>query len=346
VGTIKAPEWYEWNLQVQRELSNNLLLTVNYVGNSGKRLIYSNAWPNAYDEYGIYPGVPGIPANVPVANYGIVTTYQNGAVSNYEGMSTTVTKRFSNSMAFHFNYTWSHNIDECSNGCLFTDGSGDFTGGQINPLSLRANNYGNADYDIRSNFSGDFLVNPTIHGGNQVLKAVVNGWNLSGKIYWRTGMPFSVTDGNSALGNGGGSIYATPFGKGWGGSSCGSANAFTGGSFTPCINANVYLNSANIDVFNEWSPQTRNQLRGPHFFDTDISLYRNFKIAEKATFGVGAQAFNVFNHPNFANPDAGLGDSTFGAITGMVNSPTSPYGTFLGFDSSVRVVQLTGKIVF
>jgi len=71
------------------------------------------------------------------------------------------------------------------NGCLFTDGSGDFTETD-QPLSLRANNYGNADYDIRSNFSGDFLVNPTIHGGNQVLKAVVNGWNLSGKIYWRT----------------------------------------------------------------------------------------------------------------------------------------------------------------
>ncbi len=62
--------------------------------------------------------------------------------------------------------------------------------------------------------------------------------------------------------------------------------------------------------------------------------------------GVGVQAFNVFNHPNFANPDSGLGDATFGQVTAMQNAPTSPYGTFLGFDSSVRVVQLSGKLTF
>jgi len=347
IGTIKAPMWREWNLQVQRQLQNNLLLTLNYVGNSGTRLLYSNAWPNAYDQYGLYPGVSGIPASVPVANYGVVTTYQNGAVSNYQGLSVTLTKRFSNSVAFHLNYTWSHNLDECSNGCLFTDGNAVTVGGQINPLSLRADNYGNADYDIRHNISGDFLVNPTIHSGSRVLKAIANGWQLSGKLYWRTGMPFSVTDtNNSALGNGGGAILATPLGTGWGGSSCGSANAYTGGAVVPCINSAAYLDSSTINNFTAWSPQTRNQLRGPHYFDLDLNLFRNFKIAERVNFGVGVQAFNAFNHPNFATPDANIGDSTFGTISGMVNSPTSPYGTFLGFDSSVRVVQLSGKIVF
>src|ERR1035438_10158209 len=146
--------WLEWNLQVQRQLNSSMLLTVNYVGNHGTRLLYSNAWPNAYDAYGLYPSVKGIPASVPVANYGIVTQVQNGAISNYDGLNVTVTKRFSDSVAFHFNYTWSHNIDECSNGCIFTDGNG--TAGQINPLSLKADNYGNSDYDIQDNFTGDF----------------------------------------------------------------------------------------------------------------------------------------------------------------------------------------------
>ena len=346
VGTIHAPMWREWNLQVQRQLSNSLVLTANYVGNSGTRLLYSNAWPNAFDQFGLYPGVPGIPANVPVANYGTVTTVQNGAISNYNGLSVTLTKRFSNSVSFHFNYTWAHNLDECSNGCLFSDGNAVTVGGQINPLSLRANNYGNADYDIRHNFSGDFLVNPTFKGGNRVLRAIGNNWQLSGKVFWRTGMPFTVSDGNSALGNGGGAILATPLGTGFGGSSCGSANAFTGGAVVPCVNSAAYLDSSVINNFTAWSPQTRNQLRGPHYFDMDMNLFRNFRIAEKASFGVGLQAFNVFNHPNFANPDATIGDSTFGTISSMVNSPTSPYGSFLGFDSSVRVVQISGKIVF
>jgi Carboxypeptidase regulatory-like domain len=348
VGTIHAPEWLEWNFQVQRQLTNSLLLAVNYVGNSGKRLFYSNEWPNTYDEYGIYPGVKGVPQSLPNNNYGIVTTYQNGAVSNYEGMNVILTQRLSHSLAFHFSYTWSHNLDECSNGCLFGDGSGVTTGSQINPLSLRTNNYGNSDYDIRHNFSGDFVYNPTTKMGGKVMQSIVNGWQLSGKVYWRDGLPYSVTDNNdSVLGNSNVSILATPLGQGWGQmGTCGSANAFTGGAVNPCINQNVYFNSATAPYFTEWSPQTRNQLRGPRYFNMDLNLYRNFKIAERVTFGVGAQAFNVFNHPNFANPDANYGDSTFGTIGGMVNSPTSPYGTFLGFDSSVRVVQLSGKIVF
>jgi hypothetical protein len=78
----------------------------------------------------------------------------------------------------------------------------------------------------------------------------------------------------------------------------------------------------------------------------DMALYKNFRFKERMNFAIGMNAFNVFNHPNLANPDNFLGDSTFGQSTAMLNSPTSPYGNFLGFDSSVRVVQLTAKITF
>jgi hypothetical protein len=61
---------------------------------------------------------------------------------------------------------------------------------------------------------------------------------------------------------------------------------------------------------------------------------------------LGAQAFNVFNHPNFDPPDTLLGSPQFGQILGMQGVPTSPYGNFLGFDSSVRVVQLSLKLTF
>ncbi len=78
----------------------------------------------------------------------------------------------------------------------------------------------------------------------------------------------------------------------------------------------------------------------------DMALFKTFKIGERVQFGIGAQAYNVFNHPNFSNPDNYLGDSTFGQINTMQNMPTSPYGAFLGFDSSPRVVQISGKITF
>ena len=346
IGTIHAPMVREWNLQIQRQIANDLAFSVNYAGNSTTRLPYSNAWPNAYDQYGLYPGVAGIPSSVPVPNYGTVTQIQSGAISNYNGVSFIVTKRFSHSVAAHFSYTWSHGLDECSNGCLFADGGGDVQG-QINPLGLAVNNYGNADYDIKQNFAGDFVVNPTFHVQSRAVRDIVNGWEFSGKIFWRTGIPYTVGDGyESALGNGGGAIFATPLGKGWGGMSCGSAAAGTPGVAVPCIDSSVYLDSSVIPNFTAWSPATRNQLFGPHYFDLDLNLYRSFTIKEKYSMKFGIQAFNALNHPNFALPDGTLNDGSTGVISGMAATTTSPYGSFLGFDSSVRVVQLTGKINF
>ena len=80
----------------------------------------------------------------------------------------------------------------------------------------------------------------------------------------------------------------------------------------------------------------------------DMNLFKNFKIAERFNLAIGAQAFNVFNHPNFDLPNDTFftGDPTFGTISSMQGVPTSPYGNFLGFDSSPRVMQLTAKIVF
>jgi len=347
IGTIHAPMWREWNLQIQRQISRDMLISVNYAGNSGTRLPYSNAWPNAYDAYGLYSGVKGISSTTPDSNYGIVTQFQSGAVSNYNGLSFILTKRFSQSVSAHFSYTWSHNLDECSNGCLFSDGNGGQ--GQVNPLNLRANNYGNADYDIKHNFSGDFVINPNFHVTNAIAKQLVNGWEFSGKLFWRTGLPFTVGDGyNSALGNTGGAIFGSPLGHGWGGLSCGRGAAGDPGVAVPCIDSSKYLDAgaATFNGFTQWSPATRNQLFGPHYFDLDLNLYRTFKIKERANFKVGIQAFNALNHPNFGQPDATLGDGSTGTISGMASTTTSPYGSFLGFDSSVRVVQLSGKITF
>jgi hypothetical protein len=340
-GTIHNPEIQEWNFQIQQELTRSLALVANYSGNHGVKELYSNAWHNAYDQYGLYPGVPGISASVPVANYGTVTTIQNGALSNYNGLSVSVRKHMSHGFVANFNYTWSHTIDETSNGGLFT--YGDSVLGQINPLSLRANNYGNADYDIRNNFNGDFVYQPSVHTGHKYMDSLLGGWQIAGKIFWRSGLPFSVSDGNSAFGNGGGAIFGTPLTSKGLQTSCGEA-----ATTTPCLNAAGFVDAsaASFNNFTAWSPQNRNTFRGPHLFNMDANLFRTFTIAERLKFAVGLQAFNVLNHPNFGQPDATLGDSTFGQITGMAGVPTSPYGSGLGYDASPRTVQLTGKITF
>jgi len=348
-GTIHAPQWQEWNLQFQQQLTSSTALVVNYVGNHGLRIPYTNAWYNASNP-GFYPE-GALPDVTPVPNYGTVSQVLSGALSNYNGVTISIRRNFSKWVSAHANYTWAHNLDEVSNGGLFTYGDSTLT--QICPASLRQCNYGNSDYDIRNGFNGDFVVHPAYHFGNNFLNYALGGWEWSGKIFWRGGLPFSIVDGNTN-----GSIpgattsttlgYPIAPGNAPGQMSCGKGAASAIGVATPCLNAAVFINSAdpNFVEYPGFSPQRRNQYVGPHFFDMDMALFKTFKIAERYQIGVGAQAYNVFNHPNFSNPDNFLGDSTFGMINTMQNMPTSPYGAFLNFDSSVRVVQIAAKFIF
>lgn len=389
VGTIKSPEWAEYNVQVQQELNRSTVFILNYTGNHGSRISYSNAWPNAYDGYaGTYQGSSGIPVTAgvygggvplgpPAYNYSTVTEYKQGAVSNYQGVTFSLRKQFTKWVSAHVNYTWSHNLDETSNGGLFQYGfeQNNTILGQISPVSLRTSNYGNTDYDIRHLVNGDFVFNPEFHQTG-ALKWLVNGWQFSGKGFWRTGLPYTISDGNLAgsVTQGGDTIPATVIGNAQT-SGCSGANAsFDLQGVSGCLNpAGLADTSANVNSFNcyynvlpnangvyvdpacptvnplaGYPHQARNQYRGPHYFDMDLNLFKNFKVGERFNFAIGAQAFNAFNHPNFGLPNANFltGDNTFGVINQMQPTPTSPYGNFLGFDSSPRVLQLSAKIVF
>jgi len=340
VGTVHSPRVEQWNFQIQRQLSNSTALIVNYVGNHSGNIPYTNSWLNAFDEYGLYPGVKGIPSSAPVPNYATATQVQSGAIANYAGLQVTFRKQFSRGLAAHFNYTWSHALDDVSNGGVFT--YGDSLLGQLNPAALATANYGSADYDVRHLISADFVYSPSYHFGNKFVGELVNGWQVGTKIIWHTGIPFSIVDNNTALGNYSGALLATQIGPNPE-SSCGAAAAIT-----PCLNANAFLNGADpsFNGYTALSPQTRNQFRAPGYADVDMNLLRTFTLREQMKLAVGIAAYNLFNHPNFAAPDNGVGDSTFGNILGMVGVPTSPYGNFLGFDSSPRVIQMTGKLTF
>jgi len=345
---MHAPMAQEWNLMVQQQFGKSMVFGVNYVGNSVIRLPYSNAWSNAYDTAGTANGYfPGIPVSAAVPNYGNVIQTQSGGISNYNGVSFTFRAQLTSTFLMHFSYTYAHNLDEASNGGIFT--YGDSILGQINPTSLRASNYGNSDYDIRHNLTADYVYSPSVKFENKYAKALLGGWQWSGKLYWRTGLPFSVVDGNysGTLGNG---TYITDLAQPIAGapkqSTCGGSSNYTGSG--TCLFASSFVNSGSSTFagYTQFPQQNRNQYWGPKYFNMDMALYKTFRIKERLNLGIGMNAFNVFNHPNFANPDSNLGDSTFGQSTAMLNSPTSPYGNFLGFDSSVRVVQLTAKVTF
>jgi len=78
----------------------------------------------------------------------------------------------------------------------------------------------------------------------------------------------------------------------------------------------------------------------------DFLLSKDFHIKEQMAFTLGATAYNVLNHPNFANPLNNAATASFGNIVGTITQPNSPYGNFQGANASARILQLMVKFKF
>jgi hypothetical protein len=361
---VKVPTYYKWSLEVQQAVGWHTTFDLMYVGNHGSHEEISNGALNAYcctssqsAALGGITSFANLPTSVPDSRLAQVTSVQNIANSNYNGLTATLNHNFSGGLTFQANYTWSHALDEISNNSLSPFGL-NVTGLYADvifpedPYNIKRFNYGNADYDIRHNFTmnyvwSDALRHLTSRGPNTVMK----GWALSGTIFAHTGLPFTVFSSNytsqlQSTNFGGGSQYIFADVTGPSTISCGASAATVnpdGTAAAPCLTASQFA-----DPSGTYGNQRRNQFRGPHYFDTDFAIEKGFGMPkwESAQFTVGARFFNIFNHPNFNFPVMNVDSSQFGQILSTVSTPTSIYGSGLGADASPRVIQLEGKFVF
>jgi hypothetical protein len=367
VGAIKAPMYQEWNFEVQQALGNNTSVTLNYVGNHGihEAGFFNNV--NAYCPTSTCPsGFIGLPSTQPDSRFGTVAQIETAAISNYNGLSFTALHRFSRGLQIQANYTWSHALDEISNGgfnpFITSNGVIGRVGSLLNPINdnnIRQYNYGNADYDARQYLSLNYVYEVP-KGPTPLLK----GWQLSGTLFARTGLPYTVVDsgasgllaglgyGSAAYANYSGLASTPP---------CNSPSSTTSG---PCLSSSFFPDIAAGQVINPSTGvpigtgqaqlnsgtenQRRNQFSGPHYFDTDMTIIKYTQVPhwETAKVGIGAQFFNLFNHPDFEGPVNDINSGNFGHILDTVNTPTSILGSFLGGDASPRLIQLTVKINF
>jgi len=362
---VKAPRYYEWNLEVQQDLGWNSALSVKYVGNHGSHEEISNSALNAFNA-SLYPNqfgdLPFLPQDT---RFAVVSQQENVANSNYDGLVVDARHDFNGGFHFEAGYIWSHALDEISNNSLSPFGQNtigvyaDVIYPQ-DPYNIRKYNYGNADYDIQHSFTMNYVWSDGFrHLSSRGPNALVKGWSFSGTILWHSGLPFTVTSENatSALeatvnpqtGQPTAAYYGLPgFGAqyvfadiaGPTGHSCGAAAA---NPSTPCLSLSNFA-----DPTTNWGQQRRNQFRGPGYFDTDFAVEKAFGLfkREGKQISVGARFFNLFNHPDFYYPVMNIDNPLFGSIIQTVSSPTSIYGTGLGANASPRLIQLQAKIVF
>jgi hypothetical protein len=293
-----------------------------------------------------------------------VTQLSTGANSHYNGLQLTAEKRLGHGLLARANYTWSHCLDTVSNGGFLPFSAG----GIISPLpGMLGRQYGNCDYDIRSNFTASYVYELPVHVRSGVLGKMVNGWQVSGTAFYHSGVPFTVQSAPySANGNGiiqGGGPQFASVRPGVPLYSHDPIPGITQAGTMQWLNPDAFVSTVDPSTgacSGGDSQQTcqigdlgRNTLRGPEFFWTDLYLTKRFAVTERLSLRLDGQFFNVLNHPNFAlptmiagipgKPDTQVG---FGALTNTTSPPTGLLGVGLGGDNAPRMIAMQMRFEF
>ena len=258
-----------------------------------------------------------LPTNAGLASqFARNTFYTNKGFSNYHGLLVTLSKNLSFGAKFDVNYTWSHSIDNVS---VIANTSANGTGFICDVTRPRACR-GNSDFDVAHVVTGDFVTQLPFGRGrtfaNKVpwyLNELIGGWDVSGIPTWQSGTVYT-TSTNAFL--------------------AGFANnvpAIYDGSRSDDVSLHKHKNTSNqLVAYNDVSKAlahfrgpigieygSRNNLRGPSYFNLDAGLSKVFDIVPEhgVRLKFRADAFNVLNHPNFAAPAANITTSTFGVIS-------------------------------
>ena len=365
-GTLHEPQYLEYSLQLQHQFNKSDGISITYAGNYGYNEVIQNPFLNAasggYDNpsgtwitgtnpsgtvitAGPFGGLPTTPVD---PSFSQVNAFTNNAHSNYSGGMVEYTHQ-GQGLTAHVSYTLSHALDMISNGGIGEYYNINSVTKQVTPnLGYGNLNYSNADYDIRNDLTADVVYLEPFKTPNRIVNLFVSGWEVSAKEYYRSGEPFSINNNGAIssyttfdqLNNTQGSTTLMPDVSTWSLTNSCASNPH-GAVANSCLDATQYSASQS-----DFGNLRRNYLYGPHYSDTDATLSKDFFKKDTIAFRLGAQAFNVFNHPNFAPPAAQVGASNFGQISSVLAPPTSPYGSFQSAAVTQRVLVVTGKFTF
>ena len=363
-GKLHTPYFMEWSLGMEHQLGTTASLQAQYVGTRAVNQPYSTQ-VNGYQTVcqGCFAPFPYLQPTDP--RFGAVTQFSTGANSHYSGLQLTAMKRLSHGLQGQVNYTFSRCMDTVSNGGFLQFSAG----GILAPLPGElARDYGPCDYDIRHNLNGQYVYQLPVRIHSHSLGYALNGWQISGTLFWHSGVPFSV--------------LSTPYSAGGNGIVQGSgpefASVIPGVSLydhhpIPGVTQPGTLQWLNPDAFvSAVDPSTgqchggdnpqncqfgnlgRNSLRGPDFLWSDFYLTKWFPLTEHVKLRFESQFFNIFNHPNFSLPSvvqAGIPgqpstQTGFGALTSTTSPPTGLLGVGLGGDSTPRMIAFQARLEF
>jgi hypothetical protein len=292
---INARDAYaqNYNVNVQRQLGTNYLVEVAYAGSQGRQLTLKGDPNQARPTVGVSNSDvnrPFITISPALRTLGRVQS--EGEIS-HNALLLKFNRRLANRFSFANSYTLGRTYDYNSD-----------NDGTVTLLNVYDQEYdwGPAQYDVRHNFSSSWIYELPVARDQWY-----GGWNLSGILYLRSGLPFTVTQTQGVQSTGTGN----------------RPNQVCDGSISnPTIDRwfDTSCFVAVPDPTGTYGNTPRNNMRGPGQFNIDASLIKLTRIGRVETeFRI--EAFNLLNHPQFVNPNGTLGNAAFGTISQMLSNP-------------------------
>jgi hypothetical protein len=363
-GELRVPYFMQWSFGLEHQFGSTASVRAQYVGTRALNQPYLTQ-VNGYQTVCQGCFAPFLYLQPADPRFAAVTQLSTGAKSHYNGLQLTAMKRTSHGLEGQVNYTLSRCMDEVSNGGFLQFSAG----GILSPLPGElARNYGPCDYDIRSNLTAEYVYRLPLKVQNQRLGYALNDWQISGTVFWHSGVPFSVlstpyaANGNGVV-QGAGPQFASlvPGAPVYerkpipGVTQPGTLQWLNPDAFASTVDPSTGACSGGDSPQNcQFGDLGRNALRGLDFTWSDFYLTKWFQVREHMKLRLEAQFFNVFNHANFALPSMILAgvpgkastQTGFGALTYTTSPPTGLLGVGLGGDSSPRMVAVHVRLEF
>jgi hypothetical protein len=325
---FRNPKVQSWNVNVQREFFRNMTFTVGYFGSKGEHLriarnvnqflIDTNTRP--------YPRIASTSPILPGSNVGNITEVTSDGRSRYKGLWLSVQQRLRGGLQFNGSYTLSKSEDTNSLNSqnVVVQDSLNFEG-----------DFAPSDYDVKHRYVLSAIWELPFKGN-----ALKEGWQLALVTQGQTGNPINIVTNLNFTGNANirpdlvGNLVVTGDPNGW------YSNAVCDPRIAgSCTSSSVFALPVGPNHFGNLA---RNAVRGPGFYNTDLSIIKRTRIS-RTTLELRVEAFNLFNHPNLGNPGlagrtATVGSTSFGIIT-STRLPTGDAG-------SARQIQLAAKLLF
>ena len=320
-GNYRTPAIYNWNLTVERQLSNDWLARVAYVGSRANHVyiaeelnpaVYAAGSSLGTDARRVFQGF----SNISLAN-------QSG-LARFNALEMTLDKAFAHGLTLRANYTWSKSTDDLP-----------LSWGAQGPMAAQSWVYpwyfqnadlldrGPSQFDHRQRFVGTYVWQlPALTHANSFLKYALGGWQTTGLFSVQSGGPLTIVAGkdqsNTGINQDRAVISGTPYG---------SAACLTA---TTCVS---YLNTSSFSLpaVGGFGNVGKGLLVGPRLINLDAGFVKILPIRERLQVQLRVEFFNIFNHANFNNPN----NSVSGAGFGTILSAADP-----------RIGQLAIKVVF